>query len=318
MEYRNLGNSGLKISALSFGSWVTFVNQLNQKEATECMAYAYDQGVNFFDNAEAYASGKSEILMGEIIKKLNWERDSFIVSSKAFWGGELPTQRGLSKKHLNDACTAALKRLQVDYLDLFYCHRPDPETPIQETVFAMNDLILQGKIMYWGTSEWSSKEIIAAFKIADKYNLRGPTMEQPQYNILFKERFEIEYKEIFKKYKIGSTIWSPLASGILTGKYQRGIPKKSRFNVKGYEWLKEEFEKNDNNRQNNILTKLKKLSNKLNITMAQLSIIWCLKNPNVSSVILGASSIKQLKENLESINHIDLLDEKEIKTLAKI
>ena len=318
MEYRNLGNSGLKISALSFGSWVTFVNQLNQKEATECMAYAFDQGVNFFDNAEAYASGKSEILMGKIIKKLNWKRDTFIVSSKAFWGGELPTQRGLSKKHLNDACTAALKRLQVDYLDLFYCHRPDPETPIQETVFAMNDLILQGKIMYWGTSEWSSKEIIAAFKIADKYNLRGPTMEQPQYNILFKERFEIEYKEIFKKYKIGSTIWSPLASGILTGKYQKGIPKKSRFNVKGYEWLKEEFEKNDNNRQNNILTKLKKLSNKLNITMAQLSIIWCLKNPNVSSVILGASSIKQLKENLESINHIDLLDEKEIKTLAKI
>ena len=316
MEYRNLGNSGLKISALSFGSWVTFVNQLNQKEATECMAYAFDQGVNFFDNAEAYASGKSEILMGKIIKKLNWNRDSFIVSSKAFWGGELPTQRGLSKKHLNDACIAALKRLQVDYLDLFYCHRPDPETPIEETVFAMNDLIIQGKIMYWGTSEWSSKEIIAAFKIADKYNLRGPTMEQPQYNILFKERFEIEYKEIFKKYKIGSTIWSPLASGILTGKYQKGIPKKSRFNVKGYEWLKEEFEKNDINRQNNILTKLKKLSDKLNITMAQLSIIWCLKNPNVSSVILGASSIKQLKENLESINYIDLLDENKLQILT--
>ncbi len=316
MEYRNLGNSGLKISALSFGSWVTFVNQLNEKEATECMAYAFDQGVNFFDNAEAYASGKSEILMGKIIKKLNWNRDSFIVSSKAFWGGELPTQRGLSKKHLNDACIAALKRLQVDYLDLFYCHRPDPETPIEETVFAMNDLILQGKIMYWGTSEWSSKEIIAAFKIADKYNLRGPTMEQPQYNILFKERFEIEYKEIFKKYKIGSTIWSPLASGILTGKYQKEIPKKSRFNVKGYEWLKEEFEKNDTNRQNNILTKLKKLSDKLNITMAQLSIIWCLKNPNVSSVILGASSIKQLKENLDSINYIDLLDENKLQILT--
>ena len=316
MEYRNLGNSGLKISALSFGSWVTFVNQLNEKEATECMAYAFDQGVNFFDNAEAYASGKSEILMGKIIKKLNWNRDSFIVSSKAFWGGELPTQRGLSKKHLNDACIAALKRLQVDYLDLFYCHRPDPETPIEETVFAMNDLILQGKIMYWGTSEWSSKEIIAAFKIADKYNLRGPTMEQPQYNILFKERFEIEYKEIFKKYKIGSTIWSPLASGILTGKYQKEIPKKSRFNVKGYEWLKEEFEKNDTNKQNNILTKLKKLSDKLNITMAQLSIIWCLKNPNVSSVILGASSIKQLKENLDSINYIDLLDENKLQILT--
>ena len=188
MEYRNLGNSGLKISELSFGSWVTFVNQLGQKQALECMAFAYEQGVNFFDNAEAYASGDSEILMGKVLNKLNWTRDTYIVSSKVFWGGELPTQRGLSKKHIHDACNAALKRLQVDYLDLFFCHRPDPDTPISETVYAMNDLIHQGKILYWGTSEWSAEEIKESFKCAKKFNLRGPTMEQPQYNLLFRDR----------------------------------------------------------------------------------------------------------------------------------
>ena len=243
MEYRNLGNSGLKVSELSFGSWVTFVNQLNEKSAMECMAYAYDKGVNFFDNAEAYASGESEILMGKIINKLKWDRDTYIVSSKVFWGGEMPTQRGLSKKHIHDACNAALKRLQVDYLDLFFCHRPDPETPISETVYAMNDLLHQGKIMYWGTSEWSAEEIDEAFLCAKKYNLRGPSMEQPQYNILYRDRFEKEYKNIFKKYKIGSTIWSPLASGLLTGKYNDDIPLKSRFKVKGYEWLADSVDK---------------------------------------------------------------------------
>ena len=192
MEYRRLGNSGLKVSELSFGSWVTFVNQLDKKSAMDCMQYAYDSGVNFFDNAEAYASGESEILMGEILKKLNWTRDSYIISSKVFWGGELPTQKGLSKKHVNDACNAALKRLQVDYLDLFFCHRPDPDTPIIETVYAMNDLLQQGKIMYWGTSEWSAEEIEEAFTCSREYGLRPPTMEQPQYNILCKDRFENE------------------------------------------------------------------------------------------------------------------------------
>ena len=206
MDYRKLGNSGLKVSELSFGSWVTFVNQLNQKSAMDCMSYAYDQGVNFFDNAEAYASGESEVLMGNILKKLNWNRDTYIVSSKVFWGGEMPTQRGLSKKHIHDACNAALRRLQVDYLDLFFCHRPDPDTPIIETVYAMNDLLHQGKIMYWGTSEWSAKEIKEAFSCSKKYNLRGPSTEQPQYNILCRERFEKEYKNIFKKFHIGSTI----------------------------------------------------------------------------------------------------------------
>ena len=303
MDYRKLGNSGLKVSELSFGSWVTFVNQLNQKSAMDCMSYAYDQGVNFFDNAEAYASGESEVLMGNILKKLNWNRDTYIVSSKAFWGGEMPTQRGLSKKHIHDACNAALTRLKVDYLDLFFCHRPDPDTPIIETVYAMNDLLHQGKIMYWGTSEWSAKEIKEAFLCAEKYNLRGPSMEQPQYNILYRERFEKEYKNIFKKYQIGSTIWSPLASGLLTGKYNEGIPNKSRFKVKGYEWLSESMKEVD-------FTKIKKivnLSKKLNIKPSQLAILWCLKNKNVSTVIIGASKLSQLKENLKSINYSEIM-----------
>ena len=303
MEYRRLGNSGLKVSELSFGSWVTFVNQLNQKSAMDCMSYAYDQGVNFFDNAEAYASGESEILMGNILKKLNWNRDTYIVSSKVFWGGELPTQRGLSKKHIHDACNAALKRLKVDYLDLFFCHRPDPDTPIIETVYAMNDLLQQGKIMYWGTSEWSANEIKEAFLCAEKYNLRGPSMEQPQYNILCRERFEKEYKNIFKKYKIGSTIWSPLASGLLTGKYNKGIPSKSRFKVKGYEWLADSINESDFKKVEKIVS----LSKKLNIKPAQLAILWCLENKNVSTVIIGASKLSQLKENLKSTSYAEVM-----------
>ena len=303
MEYRNLGKSGLKVSALSFGSWVTFVNQLGEKTATDCMAHAYEQGVNFFDNAEAYASGKSEELMGKILKKLKWSRDSFIVSSKAFWGGELPTQKGLSKKHLHDACHAALKRLKVDYLDLYFCHRPDPETPILETVFAMNDLIHQGKILYWGTSEWSADDIKEAYKKAKKYNLRGPVMEQPQYNILHRDKFENEYKYLLEKYGMGTTIWSPLASGLLTGKYNKGIPNKSRFKVKGYEWLAEAMDGVDFEK----IKKVQKIAKSLSITPSQLSILWCLSNEYVSTVILGASNLKQLKENLDSINHIELI-----------
>ena len=309
MEYRRLGNSGLKVSELSFGSWVTFVNQLDQKTAMSCMSYAYEKGVNFFDNAEAYASGQSELLMGEILKKLKWSRDTYILSSKVFWGGELPTQKGLSKKHIHDACNAALRRLQVDYLDLFFCHRPDPETPILESVFAMNDLIQQGKIMYWGTSEWSAEEIEEAFKCAKQYNLRGPSMEQPQYNILCKDRLENEYKKIFKKYKIGTTIWSPLASGILTGKYNESIPSKSRFKVKGYEWLSESMSEIDLNK----IKKLSILSKKLGIKESQLAILWCLKNKNVSTVILGASKLSQLKENLSSLNYSEIVTDEVVK-----
>ena len=311
MEYRRLGNSGLKVSALSFGSWVTFVYQLDKSSASKCMDYAYNKGVNFFDNAEAYANGKSEKLMGSIIKKLKWTRDTYIISSKVFWGGEKPTQRGLCKKHINDACNAALQRMKVDYLDLFYCHRPDPETPILETVYAMNDLITQGKIIYWGTSEWSAKEIEEAFKLCNDYNLRYPTMEQPQYNILHRNRMEKEYKSLFKKYSIGATIWSPLASGLLTGKYNDGIPSQSRFNVKGYEWLSEEI----NNTDFKKIKEVGKIAKSLNITQAQLAIIWCLNNKNVSSVILGASSIGQLKENLESINIYENVDLKIINNI---
>ena len=315
MEYRNLGKSGLKVSALSFGSWVTFVNQLTEKTALSCMSMAYDHGVNFFDNAEAYAGGKSEILMGKVLKKLKWTRDSYIISSKVFWGGELPTQRGLSKKHIHDACNSALKRLQLDYLDLFFCHRPDPETPIEESVYAMNDLIKQGKILYWGTSEWSAKEIDYAFHISDKYNLRPPVMEQPQYNLLYRDRFEKEYAPIFEKHKIGSTIWSPLASGLLSGKYMKRMPVKHRFKIKGYEWLKEELFKEE------FFTKLeliKKIAGELKVTMAQLSIAWCLKNPNVSSVILGASKKSQLKENLASLNVYAELDDEIIAILNSL
>jgi len=306
MEYRNLGKSGLKISCLSFGSWVTFVNQLTESTALTCMSIARDHGVNFFDNAEAYANGKSEILMGKIFKKLKWSRDSYIVSSKAFWGGELPTQKGLSKKHVHDACNQALKRLQLDYLDLYYCHRPDPETPIEETVYAMNDLITQGKILYWGTSEWSAAEIDYAFQVADKFNLRGPTMEQPQYNLLYRDRFEKEYAPIFKNYGLGTTIWSPLASGVLSGKYMNRMPNKHRFKVKGYEWLKDELLQEEFLPKLNII---KKIADELGVTMAQLSIAWCLKNQNVSSVILGASKKNQLKENLASLEVYDMLTE---------
>tara|TARA_Y100001970_G_C14222915_1_gene853771 strand:+ start:1576 stop:2523 length:948 start_codon:yes stop_codon:yes gene_type:complete len=314
MEYRNLGKSGLKVSELSFGSWVTFVNQLNQKSAKECMAMAYDYGVNFFDNAEAYAAGESEVLMGKILKQLKWGRDTYIVSSKVFWGGELPTQKGLSKKHIHDACDAALKRLQVDYLDLFFCHRPDPETPILESVYAMNDLITQGKIMYWGTSEWSAEEIKKAFKCAKKYNLRGPSMEQPQYNILHRERFEKEYEKIFDKYKIGSTIWSPLASGVLSGKYNNGIPKKSRFTVKGYEWLADGMK--DLNFKN--IKKLGDIADSIGISQSQLAILWCLKNKNVSTIILGASNTKQLKENLKSLEHYEKISKSVMTKIDKL
>ena len=311
MNYRNLGNSGLKISELSFGSWVTFVNQLNEKNAMDCMAFAYERGVNFFDNAEAYASGESEVLMGKILNKIKWDRDTYIISSKAFWGGDLPTQKGLSKKHLHDACNAALRRLQVEYIDLFFCHRPDPETPILETVYAMNDLLYQGKIMYWGTSEWSADEINEAFLCSEKYNLRGPTMEQPQYNVLHRERFENEYKDIFDKYKIGSTIWSPLASGILTGKYNDSIPENSRFKVKGYEWLADSIENIDFDK----IKKISILSEELGIKQSQLAILWCLKNSNVSTVILGASKLSQLKENLDSIKYYDLISDDVVKKI---
>ena len=235
MNYRRLGKSGLKVSELSYGSWVTFSLQLDQSKATQIMKEAYDKGVNFFDNAEVYANGQSEIIMGNAIKELGWSRDTFIVSSKVFWGGEKPTQRGLSHKHIIDACHAAMKRLQVDYLDLYFCHRPDPDTPIEETVRAMHTLVNQGKICYWGTSEWTAEQIIKAYEIAETLNLTPPTMEQPQYNLLERYKMEKDYLPVFDKYQLGTTIWSPLGSGILSGKYIDTNPSDTRTSLKGYE-----------------------------------------------------------------------------------
>lgn len=306
MEYKNLGKSGLKVSRLSLGSWLTFGKQIENNIAEELMDLAYDNGVNFFDNAEIYAQGESERVMGKILKNRDWRRDSYILSSKAFFGdgGKLPTQRGLSRKHLVEACEAALKRLQVDYLDLFYCHRPDKETPIEETVWTMHNLIQQGKILYWGTSEWSAQEIMEAHMVAKQYNLIGPTMEQPQYNMLHRQKVELEFDQIYKTVGLGTTIWSPLASGILTGKYNDGMPEKTRLSMEGLEWLK------DVNLVEEKLAKVKeltKLAKEIGTTMPKLAIAWTLKNENVSTAILGASKKEQLKETLTTIDDLDKL-----------
>ncbi len=298
MNYRNLGNSGLKLSELSLGSWVTFGNQVFEDDAYDLIKCAYDKGVNFFDNAEAYTLGQSETIMGKALKKLDAPRDTWCVSSKVFFGGELPTQRGLSRKHIHDCCHAAMNRLQVDYLDLYFCHRPDPETPVEETVRAMDVLVKQGKILYWGTSEWSAEQIMDAHRIAAQFNLTPPTMEQPQYNMLHRDRFEIEYAPLYEKVGLGTTIWSPLASGILTGKYNNGIPKNSRFQLESYSWLWDRFSEEGGQQKMEKVKQVTELADVLKITPAQLALLWCLMNKNVSTVILGASSTEQLNENL--------------------
>ena len=318
MEYRRLGKSGLKVSVFSFGSWVTFSNQLNEKAATELMEYAYDNGINFFDNAEIYANGNSEIIMGKILKKTGWSRDTYILSSKVFWGGEKPTQIGLSRKHITDGCHAALKRLQVEYIDLFFCHRPDPETPIEETVRAMDVLIQQGKVLYWGTSEWEAEQITEAYEIAEKFNLTPPTMEQPEYNLFNRGKIEKDYLPLYKKYGLGTTIWSPLASGLLTGKYNHGFPSNSRVYVKGYEWLKEQFESEETIQKIGKVKALEPIAEKLNISLTQLSLGYCLKNTNVSTVILGATKKKQLEENLTTLSIVDKITDSTIEDINKV
>lgn len=319
MEYRRLGKSGLQVSALSFGSWVSFSKQINDKTAEELMSIAYENGVNFFDNAEVYALGESEKMMGRILKKKKWDRTSFLVSSKAFfgWRGKLnkPNQTGNNRKHLMEACDEALQRLQVEYLDLFFCHRPDKNTPIEETVWAMNHLIQQGKILYWGTSEWSGVEIMEAHRAAEKYRLIGPTMEQPQYNMFERNKLEKEYLDVFRTVGLGTTIWSPLASGLLTGKYNAGIPKNSRFGLEGFDWLKDRWMLDEN------LKKVKKLSDfseKLGVSTASLSIAWCLKNPNVSTVILGATKKQQLIDNLKSLEVLPILTQEVMDKIESI
>ena len=302
MDYRRLGKSGLQVSTLSFGSWVSFSKQINDKIADELMGIAYDNGINFFDNAEAYALGESEKMMGRVIKKKKWDRTSYIVSSKAFFGwrgnDNKPNQTGNSRKHLIEACNEALVRLQVDYLDLFFCHRPDKKTPIEETVWAMNLLLQQGKILYWGTSEWSGVKIMEAHRIAEKFRLIGPTMEQPQYNLFERHKVEVEFAEIYKNVGMGTTIWSPLASGLLTGKYNDGIPKGSRLALDDLGWLKEKVLLEDRVKK---VKKLSELATKLGTTTAAVSIAWCIKNPNVSTAILGATKKQQLLDNLKAL-----------------
>ena len=307
MEYRNLGSSGLKLSALSFGSWVTFKAQVDDRLALEMLQVAYDAGVNFFDNAEVYADGESERIMGRVLRKLGWGRDTYCVSSKVYWGGKLPTQRGLSRKHVHDACHAALHRLQVDYLDLFFCHRPDHETPVEETVRAMHDLVSQGKVLYWGTSEWSAAQIAEAHGVARSLGLTPPTMEQPEYNLFRRDKVEREFHGLYDTFGLGTTVWSPLASGILTGKYSEGIPNDSRMALPEYGWLRERIESEEGRRQIQQARELEAVATDVGGSLAQLSIAWCLANPDVSSVILGASKRPQLEHNLESLELVPKL-----------
>jgi voltage-dependent potassium channel beta subunit len=309
MEYRRLGRSGLKVSVLSFGSWVTFANtsQLETAaQAAECLAAAHDAGVNFYDNAESYGHGESERVMGAAIRELGWKRHDYVVSTKLFWGlYEGPNMRNtLNRKYLSQAIVASLERFGLDFVDLVFCHRADPNTPIEETVWAMSDMVDRGQALYWGTSEWTADEIRAAWDIADRHNLHKPVMEQPQYNILTRERVEKEYARLYEDIGLGTTIWSPLASGLLTGKYLNGVPEGSRATLPGYEWLRNTLTDEASNKK---VAEVKKIADDLDVSLAQFSLAWCTKNPNVSTVITGASSADQVRENMKALDVIPLL-----------
>ena len=307
MEYRYLGKSGLKVSALSFGAWVTFGDQIGEDVAHDLMKEAYDAGVNFFDNAEAYSGGKAETMMGNVIKKAGWTRSDLVVSTKIYWGGKGPNDRGLSFKHIVEGTNAALKRLQMDYVDLIFCHRPDYHTPIEETVWAMNQVINQGKAFYWGTSEWSSDEIMQAYQIARRHNLIPPLMEQPEYNMFRRDKIEKEFIRLYDRIGLGTTTWSPLASGLLTGKYNDGIPDKSRMSLESYEWLRKNVESEEGKKKIEKVRKLTKVAEDIGISMPDLALAWLLKNKNVSTVITGASKPEQVKQNMQVIDKVDNL-----------
>jgi len=320
MFYRRLGQTGLQVSALSFGAWVTFGNQISDATARELLETAYAGGVNFFDNAEGYAAGQAEVVMGRILKNSGWPRSSYVVSSKVFFGDTYkgPNGRGLSRKHVVEACHSALSRLQVDHLDLYFCHRPDPETPILETVRAMHDLITQGKVLYWGTSEWSAQEILEARRLADKHLFHGPVVEQSQYNLFHRQRVEQEYAPLYETGPgLGTTIWSPLASGLLTGKYNDGVPPESRLTVKGLDWLRDRVI-NEQKPKLDVVPALTALARELDTSLPRLAIAWCLKNPRVSTVILGASRPAQLQENLGALEVLPKLSPDLLARLDKL
>jgi voltage-dependent potassium channel beta subunit len=307
MEYRRLGRSGLRVSVLSFGSWVSFGAQLDTGRARDCLAAAYEGGVNFFDNAESYAGGESERIMGAAIAKLGWPRHSYVVSTKFFWGlhDAVNMRNTLNRKYLTQAIDASLERFGLDFLDLVYCHRPDPDTPIEETVWAMSDMVSSGRAHYWGTSEWSADEIRAAWDIADRHHLHKPVMEQPQYNLFARRRVEHEYARLYDDIGLGLTVWSPLASGLLTGKYLDGVPEGSRPTLPGYEWLRASLTDPGRNER---VRRLKTIADELGCSLSQLSIAWCATNPNVSSVITGASRESQVRENLGALEVLPQLD----------
>jgi len=301
MDYRYLGRSGLQVSALSLGGWVTWGNQIGEDITYDCMTAAYEAGVNFFDTAEVYAGGKSEIAMGNAIKRAGWKRSDLVLSTKIFWGGEGVNDKGLSRKHIVEGLDASLKRLQLDYVDLVFCHRPDFHTPIEETVRAMTHVINQGKAFYWGTSEWSAQEIMEAYTIARQEHLIPPLMEQPEYNMFARERFEKEYVRLYSLIGLGTTIFSPLASGLLTGKYNDGLPTDTRTSLPGYEWLRDRFEKPETQVKIEKVKQLVPIAAELDCSLAQLALAWCLKNPNVSTVITGASRASQVTENMKAL-----------------
>lgn len=318
MKYRFLGKSGLKVSELSFGSWVTFGSQVDVDKAISLMKIAYEAGVNFFDNAEVYSNGQSEEIMGEAIRKIGWKQEDLVLSTKIFWGGESPNVIGLSRKHIIEGMDNSLKRMGLDYVDLVFAHRPDIHTPIEETVRAFNHLIVQGKAFYWGTSEWSAQQIMEAYGVARREHLIPPLMEQPQYNMFHRERVEVEYQRLYTEIGLGTTIWSPLASGLLTGKYNEGIPDDSRANLKGYEWLRKKFTDDKAKEQVQKVVQLANVAQDLNCTTAQLSLAWCLTNPNVSTVITGASKPSQVEENMQALKVVDQLTPDVIGTIEKI
>ena len=318
MEYRRLGDTGLRVSALSFGAWVTFANQLDQDTAAACMRTAFEAGVNFFDNAEAYAGGRAEELMGAVIAEAGWRRSDLVLSTKIFWGGDGPNDRGLSRKHVLEGTDAALKRLGVDYVDLLFCHRADLHTPVEETVRAMDHVVRQGKALYWGTSEWPAERILEAWHVARRERLTPPVMEQPQYNMFHRERVEREYAPLYERIGLGTTIWSPLASGLLTGKYQDGIPAGSRPTLAGYEWLRRGFEGAEAERRLTVVGRLAPIAEQLGASLAQLAIAWCLRNPRVSSVITGASRVSQLEDNLGALEVVGRLDDEVLQRIENV